>query len=361
MRRIRWGILGTGSVSADFCEGLKHAPGSDLVAVASRSRINADRFKSTFGVERACEIDELFKAQDLDIVYVASPHLQHKEHALACLNNGKAVLVEKPFATTAADAREMVAVARAKNLFCMEAMWMRFVPLLKELKEAVKAGHLGALKQVEASLGFPFRIDAQQRVFDPKRAGGALLDLGVYPVSLVHALLGKPLRVKSDVVMGPTGVDEHSVSSLSFPEGVQAVITASIRTACRNDAFLQGTEASAHVEGPLYRPEYFSVTRTPLLEGAGGAEKASVVDKLKEQGALRALAQLAKKVAVPRTVRLATGNGFAHEIIEANECVRTGLFESNVLTLDETVSVLDTVDAIRAAWKSGGTVEVRSS
>ena len=358
MRRIRWGILGTGAVSGDFCEGVKHAPGSDLIAVASRSRGNAERFKATFGIERACDVDALFTATDLDIVYVATPHLQHKEHALALLNNGKAVMVEKPFATNAADAREIAAVARAKKRFCMEAMWMRFVPLIKELKESVKSGHLGAVKQVEASLGFPFRIDAQQRVFDPKRAGGALLDLGVYPISLVHALLGKPLRVKSDVVYGSTQVDEHSVTSLSFAEGVQAVITASIRTTCRNDAFLQGTEASLHMEGPLYRPESFSVTRTPLLEGAGGAEKASIVDKLKQQSALRAVAQLAKKVAVPRTVRLATGNGFAHEILEANECLRHGHLESGVLPLDESIAVLDTVDAIFAAWKSHASTEV---
>lgn len=359
MQRIRWGILGTGAVSGDFCEGLKHASHSDLVAVASRTAANAERFKVTFGVERACDFESLLGAKDLDIVYIATPHAQHKEHAIACLNAGKAVLVEKPFAICAADAREIAKVAREKNLFCMEAMWTRFVPLLRELKETVKSGHLGAVKQMEASLGFPFRVDVHQRVFDPERAGGALLDLGVYPLSLVHAVLGKPVRVHSEVVMGSTRVDEHSVTTLTFPEGVQAVVTNSIRTTCRNDAFLQGTEASLQIDGPLYRPESFAVTRTPLLESAGGAEKASALERLKQQAALRAVAQLAKKVAVPRTVRLATGNGFAHEIIEANECLRAGHKESRVLPLDESIAVLETVDAIFESWKKGGPVEVR--
>ena len=194
-RPIRWGILGTGRVAGRFAQALRELDDARLLAAGSRRLATAEAFARHHGVERAYgSYAQLAADPDLDIVYVASPHALHREHSLLCLEAGRAVLCEKPFALNATEAREVIASARSRGLFCMEAMWTRFLPAMRRLTELVDAGAIGELRMVTAQLGFPSEPDPSSRLFDPALGGGALLDLGVYPLALASQLLGRPGR-----------------------------------------------------------------------------------------------------------------------------------------------------------------------
>jgi predicted dehydrogenase len=326
VRAIRWGILGTGTIAHEFCADLRLAPGSELVAVGSRTPARAEALASRH-VARHLSVDELITAE-VDVVYVATAPDCHREHAIAALRAGKAVLVEKPFARTADEAREIVGEARRTGLFCMEAMWMRFVPTVRELVSAVREGRHGAVRSVEAALGFPSP--------DPAARGSALLDLGVYPLSLVHALLGAPSAVNA---VG----DDVETSILLEYEGASATVACSLRSRLRNDALIHAEHATLHLEGPLYRPESYAVLASaPAAGGRPGATR-----RLARHPRLRRLAQKARGIGAPRVTRRALGHGYAHEAIEVNERLREGATESAVMPLDESVAVLESADAAR--------------
>jgi predicted dehydrogenase len=334
VKTIRWGILGAGSISEDFRAGLALAEGSQAVAVWSRSAARAEAFSKRLGIAVSASPEALAERSDVDVVYVATPPQQHKAHAIACLSRGKPVLLEKPFAMTAAEAREIVACARERKLFCMEAMWMRFMPALRELFAALHAGKHGEALSVEASMGFPNGA--------PER-GPALLDLGVYPLSFAHAVLGRPRRVAA------AGDDSELSAVLEYPRG-QAVIRTSLKAPLRNDAVVYTDRAVLHVEAPLYRAESFSVQGFASLPATkGGAPKG--VRAITQRPELRRWVQRARKAALPRVTKPALGNGYVHEAIEVADCLRNGARESAVMPLDESVAVMETVDAVRAACR----------
>jgi predicted dehydrogenase len=331
VRAIRWGILGAGGISDDFVAGLEAAPATEAVMSWSRTAARASEFAARHSLRAASSLDELLSS-DVEVVYVASPPSLHREHALKCLQAGKAVLVEKPFALNAAEAGEIVAAARGAKRFCMEAMWMRFVPAMRELVSQVKAGRHGAVQSLEASLGF-----AQTRARD-----GALLDLGVYPLSLAHALLGRPVAVEA---VG--GHDEVS-AVLAYGSGVQAAVRCSQRATLRNDAVVWAESARLELESPLYRPESFSTHAVVKLEPDGAPRRAGL-RQLTQRPELRRWVQRAKGLAAPRVTLPAIGNGFAHEVIEVNDCLRGGALESAVMPLDESVAVMETADRVKEA------------
>ena len=331
MRPIRWGILGAGVISDDFVAGLKLAPGSELGVSWSRTPTTAKDFALRHGLTHVVSLSELVES-DVDVVYVASPPGQHKDHAIACLQAGKAVLVEKPFALDAGQAREIVAAARAAKRFCMEAMWMRFVPAVRQLVDAIRHGKHGAVHGLEASLGF-----AQSRARD-----GALLDLGIYALSFAHGVLGAPKTVKA------VGAHQEVSAVLGYDGGAQAAIRCSSRAQLRNDAVVWAERAKLHLEAPLFRPESYSITEVsppqPEQAPARGGIRA-----ITQRPEVRRWVQRAKALAVPRVTLPAIGYGYAHEAIEVNECLRNGAMESGVLPLDETVAVMETCDRVREA------------
>jgi predicted dehydrogenase len=333
VRTIRWGILGTGSISDDFCEGLKAAPGSALHAVASRDPERARGFARRHGFQHALSLGELLKT-DVDVVYVATPPPQHRAHAVACLEAGKAVLVEKPFASDAAEAKEIAAAARRHGRFCMEAMWMRFTPAVRALVTELQHGKHGRVTRVEASLGFPHA--------DPASRGSAVLDLGVYALSFVHAVLGPARAVKA---LG--GLED--ASALLQWDGAQGVVQCSLKSALSNDAVIHTERARIHLEAPLYRPESYAVQELvplgPRPAGAEGGAKAAL-KSVTQRPELRRWVQRAKGLAVPRVTLPASGNGYAHEAIEVNDCLRGGALESGVMPLDASLQVMELVDAI---------------
>lgn len=354
---IRWGILGTGQVAGLFARGLREIPDARLLAVGSRSRQNAEAFAREHGVARAyATYEELVRDADVDVVYVATPNSAHREHCLLALEHGKPVLCEKPFTLDAAEASAVAEAARARGLFCMEGMWMRFVPVLRELESRVRAGAIGDVRMLTASLGLPVEFDPRHRLFDPKLGGGALLDLGVYPLSLSLRLMGRPTRVTSQAVFGQTGVDEQCTILLEFPEGRQAALTTSVRNRTTNDAALMGTEGMIHLHEPLYRPETLSLVRSPRLGGVREVSRVRAyaerlgLERLKHHPLVREVREAVGFVRTERVTRRVLGNGYAHEALEVMRCLREGLRESPLMPLDESVELMRTVEAIRREW-----------
>ena len=217
-RRVRWGILSTGHIASVFSRDLALLPDeAELVAVGSRSAAKAEDFAAEYGVARAYgSYEELAADPDVDVVYVASTHNDHLPSARLCLEAGKSVLVEKPLTTSVADSSTLIELARSRGLFLMEALWTRTQPLLRQGAELVRAGEIGAVRHVAMSFGFAFDGDESHRLLDPQQAGGAILDLGVYPVHLTDLFLREPTELTGTGFRGRTGVDVHAAATLGF-------------------------------------------------------------------------------------------------------------------------------------------------
>jgi predicted dehydrogenase len=356
MRKVRWGVFGTGAVAAEFVSGLAAAArdAPELHAVASRSADRAAAFARAFGAAQSySSYDALARDPEVDVVYVATESTNHAEHAILALQHGKAVLCEKPFTVNAGEARRVIEVARRAKLFCMEGMWMRFLPIVRELKRLVGGGAIGELRLVTASLGFPY--DRAHRNFDAAQGGGALLDLGVYGLSFAMHFLGRPTSVEAQAVLGATGVDEQVVVLLGFEGQRQAVVTTSLRERMTNDATLHGEGGMIRVHEPLYCPESATVVQTPWHSGARGEwRRRGRLAAFKDNAVLRAAYGRLSRARTERTiVRRRLGSGYAHEAIEVMRCLREGAQESPVMPLDESLAVVEAMDAVRARWKTG--------
>jgi predicted dehydrogenase len=352
-KSVRWGILGTGTVAGHFAQGLRTLEGARLEAVASRSRERADTFARAFAVPRAhASYEALVCDREVDVVYVATPNHAHKDHCILALEHEKAVLCEKPFTVDGAEARAVVEVARRTSRFCMEGMWMRFVPLMRELVPLVRGGVIGELQMAVASLGFAVPFDARHRLFDPVQGGGAMLDLGVYALSFVFQFLGRPTHVTAQGVVGRSGVDEQATVLLRFPEDRQALVATSIRGQLSNDASLLGSGGMVRIHEPLYVPEAATLVRTPTQpRGAVEAQAPSRFGPLKQHPILRDLhARLRRARRETTLVRRRQGNGYAHEALEVMRSFEEGRKESPIMPLDESVAIMQTIDLIRAQW-----------
>lgn len=315
-RIVRWGILGTGRIARDFAQGLRATPDAVLAAVGSRSDDSAQAFAAQFEIPRAFgSYEALVACPDVDIVYIATPHPMHAANALLALRAGKAVLCEKPFAMNRREAGEIVALARAKNLFLMEAMWTRFMPALAEVRRVIASGEIGTVTQLHADFGFSATPDPAHRVNDPALGGGALLDLGIYPLSVAAGLLGPVLEVRAQAEMGPTGVDVQTGFTLKHEGGGMSVCSCS---------FLARTPAELTVSG-----ERGQVRMNTMFHRA-----TSVTVKL-DDGSERTI----------ETPYL--GNGYVHEAIEAQRCWQQGLLESPSMTQGETLALMGVMDEIR--------------
>jgi len=341
MTAVRWGIVGTGAIARLFASDLRFALGAQLVAVGSRDIARARVFADSFDVSRAYgSYRALIDDAEVDVVYIATPNSQHHGLAIAALEAGKAVLCEKPFTLNAHEAREVVQVARRTGRFCMEAMWMRFAPAVRELQGRIGRGEIGPVRHVRASLGFDVTFDPNHRIFDPTLGGGALLDLGVYAVSLCCALLGAPQQLTSHATLGETGVDEHVTMELSYANGVTASIETSVRMRLLNDAVVTGTQGQLSLSAPLYFPQ--AVSFSPKTERAA-------VDVTRPQKLLRTMAGLARSAAAKLQAPV-KGSGYQYEAAEVMRSLAAGRSESELMSLDASVQVMETMDAARAAW-----------
>jgi predicted dehydrogenase len=315
---LRWGIVGTGWIASSFAKDLKLSDSGSVVAVGSRTQASADRFADAYGIPKRHDSYEALVADpEVNVVYVATPHPLHRENTLLALEAGKPVLVEKAFTMNAAEARELVAVARAKRLFLMEAMWTRFLPHVREINRLIGEGALGEVTTVMADHGQWFAQDPAHRLFAPELGGSALLDLGVYPVSFASMILGTPTTIKAVVQPAFTGVDGQVSMIFGHASGAQAVLNCNSAAKSPTWAAIVGTEARIEVKGNFYSP-----TRFKLI---------SRQDKV--------LKRYAKRHA---------GHGLRHEADEVARCIGEGLLESPLMPLDETVSIMETMDAVLA-------------
>lgn len=309
----RWGVLATGGIAATVAGDLAAVEGAELLAVASRGPERAAAFAAEHGVARSYgSYADLLADPDVDVVYVATPHGLHREVAGAALRAGKPVLVEKSFTTTTAGARELVDLARERGLFCMEAMWTRFQPAVVEVLGLLADGVVGDVRHVAADLGF--RVPpGTARFVEPSLGGGALLDMGVYPVSLAHMVLGAPDEVVARGTLAPSGVDAEATLLLSYPTGATAALHTTMVGAPPRRGAVVGTEGHVLTEGgALHRPDAFVVHRT-------GEE--------------------------PRRVEHAqVGRGYGPMLRHVQECLAQGLTESPVWPLSSTLAVLDVLE-----------------
>ncbi|MDQ1601710.1 MAG: hypothetical protein QOD68_3184 [Actinomycetota bacterium] len=313
---VRWGVLGTGGIASAFVADLQFVEGSEAVAVGSRAQESADRFAAEHSLGRAHPTYEALVTDDeVDVVYVATPHPGHHAAALMAIEAGKAVLVEKPFTMDAAEAESLVTAARDRGVFLMEAMWARFVPWAGRLRELLADGTLGEVRQVIADHGGWFAPDASHRLFAPELGGGALLDLGVYPVSFASMVLGTPSRITAVSDPAFTGVDATTSMIMQYAGGAHAVLTTTLLAAGPTTAAVVGTDARVQVDGQFYTPTGFTLTRR---DGTSERFEHSV-----------------------------DGRGMWCEAAEVVRCLRDGRLESDVMPLDETVAIMATMDEVR--------------
>ncbi|GAA4627016.1 MULTISPECIES: Gfo/Idh/MocA family protein [Cellulomonas] len=259
---IRWGILGAGNIASTFAHSVREFTRAQLVAVGSRHRDRAERFATAHGIPTThLGYRQLVEDPQVDVVYVATPHSEHKEHALLAIAAGKHVLVEKAFTRNAAEAEEVFAAARAAGVFVMEAMWTRFLPHVAALHQVIDNGEIGEVVAVRADHGQYFAYDPASRLYAPELAGGALLDLGVYPVAWAHDFLGVPTGVHAFGQKTQTGVDGQVSMVLEYGEQVQATLHTTLWSKTPTTSSISGTEGYVRVAGSFYGPTSFRVAR----------------------------------------------------------------------------------------------------
>jgi predicted dehydrogenase len=345
---IRWGIMGTGRAAIEFSRGLRFAHGAELTAVGSRSAETAAEFARRFGTVKAWpSYDELVRDPSIDVVYIATPHTSHKDHCLLALGAGKAVLCEKPFTATANEAQQVIAYARHQKLFCMEAMWMHFLPAMQKAIELIRAGAIGEPRIISADFGVPAIFDPKGRVFNAALGGGALMDRGVYPLALAWRLFGGPSNIEAMSTSTSSNVDEHSAVLLKYPGGQMAMLAATLSAYAANEAVVMGTEGRITIHEPLCRPDRLTISRAPMpTSDAAWAARTGLKDRLRSNPMLRRLRHILPKRAKTMYVPY-VGNGYNYEASEVGRCLNAGAIESPVWSLDQTAGVMQSVDLIR--------------
>ncbi|MDD8026762.1 MAG: Gfo/Idh/MocA family oxidoreductase [Acidobacteriota bacterium] len=346
----RWGIIGTGGIARAFAKGLSLLPEAKLVAVGSRTRAAADRFAQDFRVPRAhASYEDLAADPEVDIVYVATPHILHRENSLLALRHGKAVLCEKAFTINAAEAAEVFALARGKGLFVMEAMWTRFLPAIVKVREMLAAGAIGEPRWLQADFGFRAPFNPQSRIFAPELGGGALLDVGIYPVSLASMVFGRPTNISAKARLGSTGVDEQDAIILSHDGGALAALNACVTMTTPTEAVIAGEKGLLTIQAPFFRSRRISLGLNKL---AGLSEKR--MTRLRRAARMiPAVSRLRGRLEGRggRSIRAPyPGNGLQYEAAEVMRCLHDGLTESPVMPWAETLAIMETMDAIRAQW-----------
>jgi predicted dehydrogenase len=315
--------------------------------VASRDEARAKAFAARHGAASAySSYEALMRDASIDVVYIATPNEHHREHALLAIAAGKAVLCEKPLALTAADAEQIAAAARRAGVFCMEAMWMRCSRAVQEALSLVQNGAIGRPHLFHAELGFVKDPALDLEHLRP-RGGGALLDLGVYPLAMAQAFLGTPQTVQARIVKSASGVDEDCVALLSYASGAHATVSTSFRCQLGNAAWISGPAARITLVEPLYFPIRLTVAPSWMPGTQAGRHW------LRELRLVRPLVSLAQKLRrlgnSPSRVYQPSGSGYTFEAEEVMRCLREGSKESPLVPLADSIAVLDVVDRIRAA------------
>lgn len=348
---FRWAILGTGAVSAKFVHGLAALQGKAVAArVIARREDSARAFAHAFAIPEAVTGLTPASLAGIDAIYIATPVSEHAAHAQTAIAAGVPVLVEKPLAMTAAQAQTIADSAVAANVFCMEALWTRFQPLIGRVRTLIDAGALGEITGFDGSFQIATTRDPAVSLFDPARGGGALMQRGIYPLSLAHLLLGPVTDLSAQGRIGPTGVDEDAALVLRHASGAVSTIRASLTSNGPNAVTITGAHATLHLAGPVWRPS--SARLVPTHPGrAGGFGGTGRLSALRETGpAQRMMQDLAplKARLTGRAGRRITapfaGNGYGHETLAVMQAVAAGRTQSDLMPLAESVAVIGLIE-----------------
>lgn len=315
MRNFSWGILGPGGIARAFAKDLTFLEGHTIGAVGSRSLNNAQVFAKDFGGTAYGSYEELVNDSTIDAIYIATPHPAHHDNVILALNAGKPVLCEKPFAVNAAEAQAMVDAASHNKVALMEAMWARFLPHYAKVREIIASGVLGPILSIHADHGQRLADQNIPRLVDPHLAGGALLDLGIYPISFAHMILGNPQLIKSTAVMTDKGVDAQTSMIFTYDNGAQSVLTTTMieQTPCR--AVVAGLHGWLEIDRTFYNP---ASMRVILNDGS-----------------------------VTQYPSTYTGHGLREQAESFRQLVQSGKFESEILSWQDTIDIMKTMDTVR--------------
>ncbi len=321
MQNVNWGILAPGNIAGKFAQALKSVEGANLACVASRSPSRAQQFAEEYGAARvAKDYAELMNDPTIDVIYVASPHSVHSEQSIACLEAGKAVLCEKPMTVNAEQAQRVIRAAQDNGVFYMEAVWSRFLPVYKTIRAWIDKGEIGDVKLINANFGFHFPYDPQGRLFNPDLAGGALLDLGIYPITFAQWVMSDlpPKIVSAFGTLGPTGVDDNAAITLQYDNGVVAALTTSTQADTDYDGWIIGTEGKIRV------PYFWSAHQAELIKSE--RREARIVQRFDEPHAC---------------------NGYEYEIQAVHRCLEKGQTKNALLPAQNSLQVMQIMDEIR--------------
>ncbi len=313
---FNWGIIGIGKIANKFAQDLQVTPNANLLAVASRSIEKAQGFAQQYGATFFYgSYEEILNTPDLHAVYIATPHVAHCENTLMCLEHQIPVLCEKPFAMNATEVRRMISLAQFQKTFLMEALWTRFLPSILKTLELIQQGLIGELISIKADFGFKAEFDPKSRLFNPGLGGGSLLDVGVYPVFLAQLLLGKPDHIRAVANIGLSRVDEDCGILLQYKNNKMALLHSSIVTETATEAMICGEKGNIRINTRWHEP-----TSITLLI-AGEEPRDFFFDY--------------------------NSNGYRYEIEEVMKCVRNGQTESELLSLDFSLDLMELLDEIR--------------
>lgn len=313
---LRWGVLATGWIAQQFTADAQLA-GIEVAAVGSRSQQSARRFAADYSIARAYgSYAELAGDDDVDILYIATPHPMHYEHTMLALQHGKHVLVEKPFMLNRAEAEHVRQTAHAKGLLVSEAMWTRYLPHMVRIREILSSGALGEVRTVFADHTNRFTTDPTHRINALDLGGGALLDLGVYPISFIFDVLGAPVSVQASARMGDTGADTEVATVMTHSSGALSTSTVSSRGAGPNTAHIVGTAGRIDIDRLWFAASGFTHYD---VDGAVVEQHTPSVE----------------------------GRGMQFQALAAEEHVAQNTLDGELMTLDESVEIMGTLDEIR--------------
>jgi predicted dehydrogenase len=317
--KIRWAILGCGKIARKFAADLKLVKDAELIAVAAREQATADAFAKDFPAKyKHNNYEALVQNPEVDVIYVATPHGLHHEHVMLCLKHKKAVLCEKAFALNYRQAKEMVDFAKTQKTFVMEAFWTRFLPHYLVVKKLLESGKIGNIKYVHAEFGFIPTPPIAPRMYDPVLGGGSLLDIGIYPVFFALDVLGKPDAIEATMTKASTGVDEQCSIQFTYNHGAIAQLFSTFASNLQTGADIGGDKGRIRMTHRFHGP----TTSLEFYSGNTDTREAIPFDQAK-------------------------GNGYEYEAMHVTECLQKGLIESPVLTLEKTLLLMETLDAIR--------------
>jgi len=319
MKNIRWGILGAGRIARKFASDLKLAENCELIAIGSRSKKSADDFSNEFPVQYChYSYEELAQNPEVDVIYIATPHNLHHENTLLCLQHNKAVLCEKPFAMNSKQTIEMISLAKEKKVFLMEALWTKFHPHYIKTLEIIQQGLLGEIKSVLVNFGFKPVPPVPARLFNPELGGGTVMDIGIYNVFIAMSVLGRPDHIEATMTPASTGVDEQCAILFRYKNGAIAQLFSTFSSNLETEADISGTEGRIRLTSRFYEPS------ATIEFYKGRPDSKEIIPVHKEEGF-----------------------GYQYEARHVNDCLRSGLIESNVVSFADTILMMETLDKIR--------------